>query len=68
VVFIRDSANAAIGSEREVAIGVAIDTAIGAAIEGIGVAIGVYNFNTSKITLVVDINTIIKNVIQINAI
>jgi len=60
VVFIRDSANAAIGSEREVAIGVAI----GVAIE----AIGVYNFNTSKITLVVDINTIIKNVIQINAI
>jgi hypothetical protein len=59
VVFIRDSTNALIGSAR------------GVAIEGRGVAIegrGVYNFKTSKITLVVDINTIIKNVIQINAI
>jgi hypothetical protein len=59
VVFIRDSTNALIGSAR------------GVAIEGRGVAIegrGVYNFKTSKITLVVDINTIIKNVIQIIAI
>jgi hypothetical protein len=68
VVFIRDSANAVICSGR----GVAIEgRGIGVAIEGRGVAIegkGVYNFNTSKITLVVDINTIIKNVMQINAI
>jgi hypothetical protein len=66
VVFIRDSTNALIGSAR----GVAIEGR-GVAIEGRGVAIegrGVYNFKTSKITLVVDINTIIKNVIQINAI
>jgi hypothetical protein len=62
VVFIRDSANAAIG----------IGAAIGEAIEAIGAAIeaietGVYNFKTSKATLVIDINSIIKNIMQINA-
>jgi hypothetical protein len=57
VVFIRDSANAAIG----------IGVAIGVAIEAMEV-IGLYNFKISKITLVIDINSIIKNIMQINAI